>query len=73
MRARSTSKKWDFVSLGTEVSVAKFVTKVLTPLTVPDSISDLDETPRCMDGERGRQPYHPREIQEDFGHFGEIP
>ena len=45
-KAGSVSKEWDFVSIGTEISVGKFVIEYFTPITLgrqkQDGASDED-------------------------------
>ena len=42
-KARSVWRDWEFVSKGTEISLGKFVSEYLTPLTL-DSRSDVVST-----------------------------
>jgi hypothetical protein len=35
-KARSVNKNWEFVSIGTEISLGKFVPEYFTPLTLED-------------------------------------
>ena len=47
-KARSVNKDWEFVSKGTEMSLAKFVSEYFTPLTLDSrtgvvSTEDTDE------------------------------